>query len=70
VIIVPVQGWKVQIFGNNLNISKFCPGRNLEKIEVRECFLPFGAAYIVFRFANKKYKDIKNYNFTYCFVWL
>jgi hypothetical protein len=38
-IIVPLKGWNSSnIFGNNLNKSKFYAGRNYEKIEVRECY--------------------------------
>ena len=33
----------IQIFVNNLNKSKFYSERNYEEIEVRECFLLFGA---------------------------
>jgi hypothetical protein len=32
-----------QVFGNNLNESKLCSGRNYEQIEVRECLLPLDA---------------------------
>jgi hypothetical protein len=33
------MGGRVQIFGNNLNKSKFYSRRNEEQIEVRECLL-------------------------------
>ena len=35
--------YRVKIFGNNVNISKFYSGRNYEQTEVRECLLSFGA---------------------------
>ena len=44
----------VQIFGNNLNKSKFYSGRNEEQTEVRECLLSFGAESFVFQLANQK----------------
>jgi len=45
------------MFGNKLNKSKFCSGRNEEQIEVRECLLSFGAESFVFLFAIQKFKD-------------
>ena len=38
-------------FWNNLNKSKFFPGRNEEQIEVRECLPSFGAESFFFQFA-------------------
>jgi hypothetical protein len=60
----------VQIFGNNLNESKFSSGRNEEQIKFRECLLPFSAESLFFQFATQKHKvqDIQNYNFTCCIV--
>jgi len=42
---------------DSLNGSKLHSGRNNEQIEVRECFLSFGAEYFVFQFAAQKYKE-------------
>jgi len=44
--------------------------RFLEQIEVRECWLSFGAESFVFQFAIQKFKDIQNYNFFCSFVWV
>jgi len=43
-----------------------------EETEVRKCLLSFGAESFVFQVAIQKFKDqdIKNYNFTCCFVWV
>jgi hypothetical protein len=51
------MGGTVQIFGNNLNVSKFYSGRNKVQIEFRECLLSFSAESFVFQFAFQKYKD-------------
>ena len=42
-IIVPLEGGRFRIFGDNLNISKFYSRRNYELFEVRECLLSSGA---------------------------
>jgi len=62
----------VQIFGNNLNESKFYSGKNEEQIKFREWLLSFGAESLVFQFATQKHKvqDIQNYNFTCCIAWV
>jgi len=46
-----------RIFGNKLNESKSYSGRNYEQIEVRECWLIFGAERFVFLSAVQKYND-------------
>ena len=63
---------KFQIFGNDVNRSKFYSGRNQEQIEVRECFLLFGAESFVLQVAIQKLidYDIQNYNFACSFVWV
>jgi hypothetical protein len=38
--------------------SRFCSGRNLEQIEVRECLRSFGAECFVFQVTIQKLKDI------------
>ena len=50
-VTVVLKSGNVQIFGNNLNKSKFYSGRNYEQIEVRA-----GAEYFVLQFANQKFK--------------
>jgi hypothetical protein len=47
----------LRYFWNNLNKSKFFPGRNEEQIEVREWLLPFGAESFFFQFSIRKLKD-------------
>ena len=63
---------RIQILGNNHNVSKFYSGKNQEQSEVRECLLSFGAESLVLQVAIRIYKDqdIQNYNFAFCFVWL
>ena len=51
------KGGRVQIFGYNLNESKFYSGRNYEQIEVRECLLSLSAEPFVIQFAIQKFKD-------------
>jgi len=52
--------------------SKFYSGRNQEQVEVREFLLSFGEESRVFQFAIQKFKnkDIQNYYFAFCFVWV
>jgi len=38
--------------------------------KVRECLLSFDAESFAIQFAIQKYKDMLNYNFTCCFVWV
>jgi len=45
-IIVHLNGGRVQKFGNNLIKSKFYSGRNLEQFEVPGRLLSFGANHI------------------------
>jgi hypothetical protein len=52
-----LKGWKVQIFGNNLNKSEYYLGRIYEQIEVRECLLSFSAESSVFQFVIQKFKN-------------
>jgi membrane protein insertase Oxa1/YidC/SpoIIIJ len=56
IIITIIVTIRVQIFGNNVNKSKFYSGRNSEQIEVRECLLLFGAESDVFQFAIQKFR--------------
>jgi len=51
------MGGRVQIFGNNVNKSKFYSGRNLEQAEVRECLLLFGAESSFIQVAVQKFKN-------------
>jgi len=57
-----------KVFKNQNSI----PGKNLEKNEVRECMLSFGAESFVFQFAISKLKDldIQNSIFACCCVWV
>jgi hypothetical protein len=36
----------------------------------REIFFPLIEIYFVFKFAIQKFKDIQNYSFACCFVWV
>jgi len=46
-----------QLFGNNLNTSKFFSGINYEETEIKECLLSISAEYFVSQFAAQKFKN-------------
>jgi len=56
-LILVSLGGRVQIYGSNLNKSKFYSGKNEEQIEVREYLLSFSAESFAFQFAIQKLKD-------------
>jgi hypothetical protein len=54
------------MFGNNLKVTKFYPGRNEGQFEVRECLLSFGAESFVFQFAIQKLKRLRCTELSFC----
>jgi hypothetical protein len=40
------------------------------RLKSGECLLSFSAESVVFQFAAQICKDLQNYNFAYCFLWV
>jgi hypothetical protein len=58
--------------GATLTNRNSIQGEIKSRLNLGECLLSFGAGSSVFQFAIQKYKDkdIQNYSFACCFIWV